>query len=263
MAAHDELDGPFEKRYVALGDSFTEGVGDIDPSSPNGVRGWADRVASQLIENDDSWGYANLAIRGKKLQQVLDEQLDAALALNPTLVTFYAGGNDILRPVVNLDGIMERYRWALEKLVDSGARVVVFTGFDSGKAPMFRATRGRTAIYNEYIRKFVDDLDLDLVDFWHMKQFQDWRFWDPDRMHLSIEGHILMAKEVLRVLGEKDEIAEPELQDPPVSSLPERVFAEAVWTKDYLYPWVKRRVTRKSSGDHMSHKYPKLTHRIW
>lgn len=263
MAAHDELDGPFEKRYVAMGDSFTEGVGDIDPSSPNGVRGWADRVAAQLIENDDSWGYANLAIRGKKLQQVIDEQLDAALALNPTLVTIYAGGNDILRPVVNLDGIMERYLWALQKLVDSGAHVVVFTGFDSGKAPMFRATRGRTAIYNEYIRKYVDDLDLGLVDFWHMKQFQDWRYWDPDRMHLSIEGHMLMAKEVLRVLGERDDTGEPELEDPPVSSLPERALAEAVWTKDYLYPWLKRRVTRKSSGDHMDHKYPKLTHRIW
>jgi lysophospholipase L1-like esterase len=263
MAAHDELDGPFAKRYVAVGDSFTEGVGDIDPSSPNGVRGWADRVAAQLIENDDSWGYANLAIRGKKLQQVLDEQLDAALALSPTLVTFYAGGNDILRPVVNLDGMMERYRWAVQKLVDSGARVVVFTGFDSGKAPMFRATRGRTAIYNEYVRKFVEDLNLDLVDFWHMKQFQDWRYWDPDRMHLGIEGHILMAKEVLRALGEKDDIDEPELQDPPVSSLPGRMFAEAAWTKDYLYPWVKRRVARKSSGDNMSNKYPKLTHRIW
>ncbi len=263
MAARDELNGPFEKRYVALGDSFTEGVGDIDPSSPNGVRGWADRVAAQLIENGGSWGYANLAIRGRKLQQVLDEQLDAALALAPTLVTIYAGGNDILRPVVNLDGMMERYRWALEKLVDSGAQVVVFTGFDSGKAPMFRATRGRTAIYNEHVRKMVDDLQLDLVDFWHMKRFQDWRLWDPDRMHLSIEGHIWMAKEVLSVLGEKDSIEEPELEEPPVTSLPEKFIGEVTWTKDYLYPWVKRRVTRKSSGDNLSPKYPKLTQRIW
>lgn len=263
MSVNAELSGPLNKRYVALGDSFTEGVGDIDPSSPNGVRGWADRVASQLVDNDSSWGYANLAIRGKKLQQVLDEQLDAALSLDPTLVTIYAGGNDILRPAVNLDGIMERYRWAVEKLVASGARVVVFTGFDSGKAPLFRVTRGRTAIYNEHIRKMVDDLGVDLVDFWRMKQFQDWRLWDPDRMHLSIEGHILMAKEVLRVLGENDDIEIPELEEPPVSSLPGRVLDEATWSRDYLYPWVKRRVTRKSSGDELSPKYPQLTQRIW
>lgn len=263
MSAAGELDGPFSRRYVALGDSFTEGVGDIDPSSPNGVRGWADRVAAQLMANDDSWGYVNLAIRGKKLQQVLDEQLDAAIALEPTLVTLYAGGNDILRPVVNVDGIMERYRWGVEKLVSTGARVVLFTGFDSGKAPMFRATRGRTAIYNEHVRKIAADHQLDLVDFWHMKHFQDWRFWDVDRMHLGIEGHIHMAKEVLKVLGETDEIAEPELEEPPVASLPGRMVAEATWTKDYLYPWVKRRVTRTSSGDAMSPKYPTLTSRIW
>lgn len=263
MAAHEELDGPFAKRYVALGDSFTEGIGDIDPSSPNGVRGWADRVAAQLIENDSSWGYANLAIRGKKLQQVIDEQLDAALALNPTLVSIYAGGNDILRPAVNLDALMERYRWAIEKLVASGARVVLFTGFDSGKAPMFRLTRGRTAIYNEAVRKIAADLDLDLVDFWHMRVFQDWRYWDVDRMHLGIEGHIFMAKEVLQVLGEKDAIDVPELEEPPVTSLPDRVVAEVSWARDYLYPWVKRRVTGKSSGDDFSPKYPTLTSRIW
>ena len=263
MPAAGELDGPFAKRYVALGDSFTEGVGDIDPSSPNGVRGWADRVAGQLIVNDDSWGYANLAIRGKKLQQVLDDQLDAALALEPTLVTLYAGGNDILRPVVNVDGIMERYRWAVEKLAASGARVVLFTGFDTAKAPMFRVTRGRTAIYNEHVRKIAADLQLDLVDFWHMRDFQDWRYWDADRMHLGIEGHMFMAKEVLKVLGEHDELEEPDLEDPPISSVPERALAEATWMKDYVYPWVKRRASRTSSGDALSPKYPSLTSRVW
>ena len=263
MSAADELDGPFAQRFVAIGDSFTEGVGDIDPSRPNDCRGWADRVAAQLVTNDDSWGYANLAIRGKKLQQVLDEQLDAAIALDPTLVTLYAGGNDILRPSVNIDGLMERYRAGVEKLVATGARVVLFTGFDSAKAPLFRVTRGRTAIYNEHVRKISADLGTDLVDFWHMKRFQDWRYWDVDRLHLGIAGHTMMAKEVLAVLGEKDEIADPEVDEPPVTSLSERVVAEATWTKDYLVPWVKRRVTGTSSGDGMRAKYPKLTSRVW
>lgn len=263
MSAANELDGPFEKRYVALGDSFTEGVGDIDPSVPNDVRGWADRVASQLISNDSSWGYANLAIRGKKLQQVLDEQLDAALALKPTLVTLYAGGNDILRPAVNIDGLMERYRWGVEKLKNSGARVVLFTGFDTQNAAVFKVTRGRTAIYNEHVRKIVADLDLDLVDFWHMKQFQDWRLWDVDRMHLGIAGHTQMAKEVLAVLGEQDDIEDPELDEPPVLSLPDRVVTELAWNKDYVLPWVKRRIQRTSSGDDLNPKFPQLTSRIW
>ncbi|MDZ5077561.1 SGNH/GDSL hydrolase family protein [Nesterenkonia sp. HG001] len=263
MSAADELDGPFEKRFVALGDSFTEGVGDIDPSSPNDCRGWADRVAAQLIANDSSWGYANLAIRGKKIGQVLDEQLETALAMEPTLVTIYAGGNDILRPLVNIDGLMARYRHAVKKLVDSGARVVVFTGFDSAKAPLFKATRGRTAIYNEHVRKIADDLDIDLVDFWHMKEFQDWRYWDVDRMHLGIAGHTRMAKAVLKVLGETDEIDDPEIEELPPLSLLEKTVDNVSWGREHVYPWVKRRLTGRSSGDDMSPKYPELTSRIW
>lgn len=87
-------------RLVCLGDSFTEGVGDEDPSSPNGVRGWADRAAGQLAANDQGFRYANLAIRGKLLGQILAEQLEPALALNPDVVTLYAGGNDLMRPKV-------------------------------------------------------------------------------------------------------------------------------------------------------------------
>ena len=88
----------FTSRFVALGDSFTEGVGDDDPARPNGVRGWADRVAEQLGAADPGFGYANLAIRGRKLRQILAEQVEAAVELKPTLVSIYAGANDILRP---------------------------------------------------------------------------------------------------------------------------------------------------------------------
>lgn len=263
MSAADELDGPFEKRFVALGDSFTEGVGDIDPSSPNAVRGWADRVAAQLIAEDPRWGYANLAIRGKKLPQVLDEQIDAAVAMEPTLVTLYAGGNDILRPVVNVDGLMARYRHAVQQLVDTGAQVVLFTGFDSAKAPVFNLTRGRTAIYNEHVRKIADDLGCTLVDFWHMKKFQDWRYWDVDRMHLGISGHTAMAKEVLAVLGAKDDIPAPEIEDLPPQNLVERTAGNVTWTREHVLPWMKRRLTGTSSGDDLNPKYPKLTSRIW
>lgn len=263
MSAAEGLDGPFERRFVAIGDSFTEGVGDIDPSSPNNARGWADRVAAQLIANDSSWGYANLAIRGKKLTQVLGEQIEPAVDLKPTLVTLYAGGNDIIRPTVNLDMLMERYRAGVEKLVDTRARVVLFTGFDSANAPLFKVTRGRTAIYNEHVRRIAADFDLDLVDFWHMRQLQDWRYWDVDRMHLGIAGHTVMAKEVLRVLGEKDEIDDPEVDDAPLPTIPERVKEDVVWGREYLLPWVKRRLTGVSSGDNIAPKYPSLTSRVW
>ena len=58
---------PFH-RYVALGDSFAEGVGDPDPSAPNGLRGWADRVAAvlaQLRARADPTGHAAAPWRGR------------------------------------------------------------------------------------------------------------------------------------------------------------------------------------------------------
>src|SRR5690554_5488949 len=85
-------------RYVALGDSFTEGIGDPEPGSPGGHRGWADRVAEVLSAKTDDFAYANLAVRGRLLQQILDEQVEPALALRPDLVSISAGGNDIIRP---------------------------------------------------------------------------------------------------------------------------------------------------------------------
>ena len=99
---------PFH-RYVALGDSFTEGVGDHDPTLPNGVRGWADRVAEGLAAGAPDFGYANLAIRGRKMDAILAEQVEPALALRPDLVSLYAGGNDILRPKVSIDALVQRY----------------------------------------------------------------------------------------------------------------------------------------------------------
>jgi lysophospholipase L1-like esterase len=70
-------------RYVAIGDSFTEGIGDPEAASPGGNRGWADRVAEVLGQNTPDFAYANLAIRGRLLNQVHTEQLEPALALTP------------------------------------------------------------------------------------------------------------------------------------------------------------------------------------
>ena len=135
-------------RYVALGDSFTEGVGDHDPLRPNGVRGWADRVAEVLARHDERFRYANLAVRGRKMDGILTEQVEPALSMHPDLVTVYSGGNDILRPRVSIDDLVERYGQAVGRLRQSGAHVVLFTGFDLGFAPVFRHLRGRVATYN-------------------------------------------------------------------------------------------------------------------
>jgi lysophospholipase L1-like esterase len=248
----------FEKRYVALGDSFTEGVGDDDPSRPHGVRGWADRVAEQLCAADPGWGYANLAIRGKKIAQVLDEQLAAALALRPTLATLYAGGNDILRPSVDIDALMAPYGDAVAALRGAGTEVVLFTGFDSAASAVFGTTRGRTAIYNEWVREIADAHGAAIADYWRWREFQDWRYWARDRLHMGPAGHMLMAKKVLGVLQGADSITMPELATAPAIGRIRKLQADAQWTREHVVPWVKRRLTGTSSGDALSPRHPQL-----
>ena len=188
-------------RYVALGDSFTEGVGDPDATRPNGLRGWADRVAEVLAAASDDFGYANLAIRGRKLHAILEEQVGPALALRPDLVTIYAGANDILRPRVDLDALVADYDAALARLAGSGARLLVWTAFDPGGSALYRPVRGRFALYNELVRESADRHGADVVDFWRLREYRDWRLWDADRMHMGPAGHQRMAIEVLDTLG--------------------------------------------------------------
>ncbi|HKS44963.1 MAG TPA: SGNH/GDSL hydrolase family protein [Amycolatopsis sp.] len=246
------------KRLVALGDSFTEGVGDDDPARPNGVRGWADRVAEQLAARQPELRYANLAIRGRLLGQVLAEQLEPALALEPDLVTLYAGGNDLLRPRVSIDALADEYDKAVARLAETGATVVLFTGADGVEDPLFRKLRGRTAIYNEHIRVIAARHGALVVDMWAMRQLRDRRLWSDDRLHLNSLGHSEVAIAMLDVLGEPHDLSPVELGPRPVLD-PRLQRAENLrWGREHALPWVKRRLRGESSGDTVRAKRPEL-----
>ena len=249
------------QRYVALGDSFTEGVGDPHPDRPNGLRGWADRVAEVLAHRAGQtcdFGYANLAIRGRKLQAIIDEQLDAAVALEPDLVTIYAGANDILRPRVDLDALVGDYDRALGRLAATGARLLVWTAFDPGGSAIYRPVRGRFALYNELVRESADRHGATVVDFWRLREYRDWRYWDEDRMHMGPAGHQRMAIEVLDTLGVEHGLEPLPLHDLPTSSRREQLRENLDWARGSALPWVHRRLTGRSSGDAVTPRYPTL-----
>jgi len=246
-------------RYVALGDSFTEGVGDPDPARPNGVRGWADRVAEVLGADQPGFGYANLAIRGRKLGQVLDEQLEPALALAPDLVTVYAGGNDVMRPQVDLDALVGRYDAALGRLSATGARLLVWTAFDPGGSAVFGTLRGRFALYNELVREAAEGHGATVVDYWRMRAYRDWRLWDPDRLHMGPAGHQVMAIAVLDALGVEHDLAPLELAPEVPVSRRQSLAADAAWLRSFAAPWVHRRLTGRSSGDGLQPRHPAYT----
>ncbi len=245
-------------RYVALGDSFTEGVGDHDPRLPNGVRGWADRVAEVLAGHADDFRYANLAIRGRKMDAILAEQVEPALAMGPDLVTVYSGGNDILRPRVSIDALVGRYDEAVGRLVDAGAHVVLFTGFDLGFAPVFRHLRGRVATYNELVREVADVRGATVVDFWRLRDYRDPRLWDVDRLHMSSAGHHRMAIAVLDTLGVDHDLAPHDLAPLPEMDRRQRRDADLAWARAHAAPWVQRRLRGTSSGDGLPPRRPTL-----
>ncbi|OXM69721.1 SGNH/GDSL hydrolase family protein [Amycolatopsis vastitatis] len=246
------------KRLVSLGDSFTEGVGDDDPAAPNGVRGWADRVAEQLAAREPDFRYANLAIRGKLLGQVLAEQLEPALAMAPDLVTLYAGGNDLMRPKVDIDGLMAGYEAAVERIRATGARLVLFTGVDGVEDALFRKIRGRVAIYNEHVRGIAARHGALLVDMWAMRQLRDRRLWAPDRLHLNPLGHAEVAIAALAVLGVDHPPAATELGPRDVLSPTQRRAQNLRWAQEHALPWVRRRLRGESSGDTLTPKRPAL-----
>lgn len=244
-------------RYVALGDSFTEGVGDADPELPNGVRGWADRVAEVLARQaGGDLLYANLAIRGRKLGAVLDEQLEPALAARPDLVSLYAGGNDIMRPRVDIDALVARYDEAVGALAATGATVVLFTAFDPAGFPIFSTGRGRFAIYNELVREVAHRHGARVVDFWRMREYRDPRMWDVDRLHMSSAGHQRMAMAVLDELGVRHDLEPLALAEPVARSPREQRAENLAWARSHAAPWVRRRLTGTSSGDALSPRHP-------
>ncbi|MGY2876710.1 lysophospholipase L1-like esterase [Marmoricola sp. URHA0025 HA25] len=249
---------PFH-RYVALGDSFTEGVGDPDPARPNGLRGWADRVAEVLATQAPAdFGYANLAIRGRKLREIIDEQVEPGLGLEPDLVTIHGGGNDVLRPRVDLDALAAVYDEAVGRLTGSGARVVVFTIADPGINPVFRMIRGRTAVFNEWVREIADRHGATLVDMWRMRGWKVSEVMDEDRLHLNPVGHQAIAIAVLDALAADHALAPLPLPHVAEPSARERRAQNLAWARQHAVPWVHRRLTGRSSGDGVLPKRPVL-----
>lgn len=243
------------RRFVALGDSFTEGVGDPSPE-PGVFRGWADRVAEVLSGQVDDFAYANLAVRGKLIRQVVADQIEPALDLKPDLVSLCAGGNDVIRPGTDPDEIAELFQGAVGRLADTGATIVVFTGIDTEFTPVFRGIRGKVAIYNENIRAVAEQFDCIVADQWALKTVQDPRFFTDDRLHFNPLGHHEVARMVLRALNVPNDLT-PLEPDP----LPERTWREAraedlVWARTHLVPWVLRRLRHQSSGDNVTAKRP-------
>src|SRR5699024_1455532 len=209
-------------RYVAVGDSMTEGLwdpystsggtaaGGVQAVAPEAVdspaepgeaplRGWADRLALALSERRIADGgapleYANLAVRGRLLGPILDAQLPAALKAGADLVSVVGGGNDLLRPNADPDRLAARLERGVRAARETGADVLLATGTDTRRAPLLAAIRPKVAVYNAHIWSIARRNGAYVLDVWGLRALRDWRMWAEDRIHLSSEGHHRVAQ---------------------------------------------------------------------
>lgn len=246
------------KRYVAIGDSFSEGLG--DPYPDGGWRGWADRTAEGLATRTDDFSYANLAIRGRLLDAIIDEQLPAALEMRPDLVSMSGGGNDMLRPGADVDELAGRLDAAVARMRAAGADVVLFTSADPIEVPVIRLSRSRLQVFNDHLRLVAAKHGAYVVEQWQMDVLRDFRLWTPDRLHMGPGGHRRVALATLEALGlPAEDWREPELEPLPELSKGARRLWHARWARGYFAPWIGRRLTGRSSGDAVTAKRPTLT----
>jgi len=249
---------PGPGRFVAIGDSFTEGVGDPHADLPNGVRGWADRVAERLAKHEPGWQYANLAVRSKRLRHIVADQLPVALAMEPTLITVYAGGNDILDVGADVTELLVSYQRMIRDLAATGATLVLFTGYDIPVHPAARVFLRRNHLYNDAVRRIAREVGAVLIDYWGFEAYADKRMWSPDRLHMSKRGHKYLAARVLDALEVPHGI-EAALRDPLEARSPRQWFRDQHrWYVDWVLPLVGRKLRRITLGDSLSARWPTL-----
>ncbi len=247
------------RSYVAIGDSFTEGMDDFDEST--GVfRGWADLVAMRLAEDEPGFTYANLAIRGRLFDNIVEDQVPPTLRMQPDLISFAAGGNDALRRGFQPAKIIGRLDQIIKTLRASGADVLVFRFADvTTRLPGQKMILPRVNALNDAIGAIAQRRDAHLIDLWSDDEFRNPALWSIDRLHMNALGHKRAAAHVLDALEVK---FDPAWMDTPphLDPLPWRQAraADLKWTREHLAPWVKRRLTGKSSGDFVTAKRPTL-----
>ncbi|WP_308470091.1 SGNH/GDSL hydrolase family protein [Kineococcus rubinsiae] len=250
-------------RYVALGDSLTEGM--VDATPDGGYRGWADRLAEHLdaplrAAGEAPLEYANLAVRGRLLPEIVAQQVPQAVALRPDLVSLVGGGNDLLRPGNDPDSMAALFAEAVATLTATGAHVLIGTGFDTRTATLLRRNRNAVAIYNNHLWGIARRYGCSVLDLWNLEALHDRRSWGEDRIHLSSAAHATVALAALEALGRERPEGAPDHRDPLPAALARarrEVWQDDLrWGRVHVLPWVGRRLRRTSSGAHRTGKRP-------
>lgn len=248
-------------RYVALGDSLTEGLGDDRFERDRLFAGWADRLAVLLNEVASEAGldflYANLAVRSRNSAEILTTQVDQALLLQPDLVTIMAGANDLWRPRKSWDTVRAQFDHAILKLKSSGATVIVTNCINPVHHWSFRAGTHRAKELTRLIEQVAAKHDVAVIDVFRSPTLRRLRVWSEDRVHFAARGHAHVANKAAKVLGLPFRIATPVLQPRLRDRMTVREHIS--WITTHVSPFVGRRIRGIAAGDNINAKRPLLS----
>lgn len=246
------------KRYVAIGDSSTEGLD--DPDGTGGFRGWADRLAEHVArQQSHPLEYANLAVRGRLAAAIRAEQLDIAVALKPDLSSVVGGMNDLLRPKFDARIVVGELHAMFKALSDVGSTVVTFTLPRPGPGmPLAKLLRPRVSRYNETLRSAARHAGVLVLDLEAIPVSSDPRLWSDDKLHANSLGHERIAAGLAQTIGLSGVDTSWSHPLPPLVRTPLSVAVrnDFAWSKTHLAPWVRRHLRGESSGDSVEAKRP-------
>lgn len=192
-------------RYVALGDSTVEGLGETVDGFPPG--GWPKRLADGLQAVNPALDFVNLGERYLTARQVRETQLARALDLNPDLVSVVAGGNDMMVETFEPEKVEAELEMMVSELLRAGATVYICTMWDALRAPgvlpqqLIDFLRDRYYANNDSIRaiaaRHADDPGLVFDDLENCDAALDPSNYSGDYQHLNSRGFAVMAAGVL------------------------------------------------------------------
>ncbi len=250
------------RRYVALGDSTTEGL--EDPDGRGGYRGWADRLAQHIADaQEEPLESANLAIRGLRMSEIRNTQFDDAMALSPDLISVFGGVNDVIAPRCDFEAIRADYEAIFSEARGQDVTVLTFTMPDPTSInPLGRRLRERMFTLNDIIRAEAERYGVVVMDFQHYPAAEDRRLWFEDRLHGNTLGHEMVAASLAWRLGIRgfDEtwagLTNGELAKPRPR---QRIVGDFDWTVHYLGPWLGKGIRGIPAGRGIAPRRPVAT----
>ncbi|MGW9114854.1 glycosyltransferase [Microbacterium sp. NPDC055683] len=241
--------------FVALGDSLTEGLCDSSRMREGLYRGWADRLASLLAQDADTpFRYANLAVRSRRVRDLVTTQAPQAIALRPDLVSILMGANDLVGHGADPVALARELEGVVRDIRATGADVLLVTPFLPRRRAVMLFAR-RFAAFAHEIRRIAAETDSLLLDVEALPELGDLSMYAEDKVHLRSRGHRLLAYRAAEVVGIPHAAA--------LGGLDDALHADddepgPGWVRKHALPWIWRRLRGRTAGDGLGPKHDAL-----